>query len=101
MANPSLGFTPLHSAALLGHEDTARLLLESGADIIRRGFEGDTQLHIAINAVKSEETEGVVRLLKNKGQTPLNLAIELGRLEFVKMLREKLGTGSVFRISRG
>lgn len=30
------GWTPLHSAALIGHVDTARLLLEHGADVNTR-----------------------------------------------------------------
>ncbi|HEX2752458.1 MAG TPA: ankyrin repeat domain-containing protein [Alphaproteobacteria bacterium] len=42
------GSTPLHAAALLGHDDIARLLLEKGADINARNNEGHTPLDYAL-----------------------------------------------------
>jgi hypothetical protein len=42
------GSTPLHAAALLGHDDSARLLLEKGADINARNNEGHTPLDYAL-----------------------------------------------------
>lgn len=42
------GSTPLHAAALLGHDDIARYLLERGADINARNNEGHTPLDYAL-----------------------------------------------------
>lgn len=42
------GSTPLHAAALLGHDDIARYLLERGAEINTRNNEGHTPLDYAL-----------------------------------------------------
>ncbi len=42
------GSTPLHAAALLGHDDIARYLLEKGADANAKNYEGHTPLDYAL-----------------------------------------------------
>ena len=41
------GFSPLFVAARLGHLDIVQLLLESGADVHRRNYEGKTAINMA------------------------------------------------------
>ena len=44
---PSIGLTPLHTAAHWGHTDTAVLLLDAGARADDRDQHGQTALHFA------------------------------------------------------
>lgn len=57
------GATPLHWAALRGHEDVARLLLDKGADVNVRNNDGETPLQVAERAKRS----GVVQVLRSRG----------------------------------
>ncbi|XP_054613230.1 NF-kappa-B inhibitor-like protein 1 [Dunckerocampus dactyliophorus] len=41
--------SPLHLACSLGDDAMLRLLLEHGADVLRRDRKGDTALHVAVN----------------------------------------------------
>lgn len=48
-----LGNTPLHVAAIKGHEEIARLLLEKGADTNIKNHSGNTPLQAAAKAQKT------------------------------------------------
>jgi ankyrin repeat protein len=81
--------SPLHHAAI----DAVKLLLECGADVKKKGHSGETSLHSAVRAGKTD----VVRLLlerwpeatreKDHGQnTPLHLAAVAGNTDMVRLL---------------
>lgn len=86
--------SPLPKAALFGHADIVRLLLEHGADVNAKGDDGSTALTIAIQYGGHVE---IVRALLNKGADP-NAKLSDGRTplmltadspEIVKALLEK------------
>ncbi|KAL1495331.1 hypothetical protein AB1Y20_017186 [Prymnesium parvum] len=89
------GFSPLHEAAVYGHEDAVRLLLENNADTAARDNGGSSPLHWA--AVNGHE--GAVRLLlennadiaasTNGGSSPLHWAAMNGHEGAVRLLLEK------------
>lgn len=84
------GSTPLHTAALQGHETIVKLLLEKGADVNVKDRDGRTALHMA----SSQGHDVVTRLLLEKGidvgaedkigWTALDLAIQAVVMGFVK-----------------
>jgi ankyrin repeat protein len=88
------GLTPLHVAAIWGHVEVSRLLLQYKADIHAHDKEGQTSLHGA--ALHSEVN--VARLLLEHGAdvnardnrriTPLHLASENGNLDVARLLVE-------------
>lgn len=88
------GWTPLHVAAVLGHEAVVRLLLDKGAQVNAASQAGETPLHLG--AV--EGNEAVVRLLLEKGaqvnaaakegSTPLHGAAGRGHEIVVRLLLE-------------
>jgi hypothetical protein len=93
------GRTPLHLAAAFASMETVVLLLEHGAMVDCRSNDGDTALHLAINALNEDITRkegdrlqtckalyshGADLLAENnKGICPWDLA--LGRLDFALM----------------
>jgi hypothetical protein len=82
---PGAGATPLHLAAVGGHDGVLRILLDHGAhvDAVARDRDGGTPLHWAIAGGKAETVEILVTAgadinAENKhGQTPLDLATTL------------------------
>ena len=87
--------TPLHLASEIGRIDTARMLIERGADLAAQNKDGETPLHLA---VRKGEVD-VARMLfecgaditaRNKdGETPLHLASQKGEEEIARMLIER------------
>jgi ankyrin repeat protein len=72
--------TALSAAAREGHEETARLLLASGAQVNARCFDGSTPLHAAVLGQHASMVEllrqaGADPALKDEdGHTPLRFA---------------------------
>lgn len=83
-------------AAYSNHEDIVRLLLESGANVNATDAQDNTALHHAVHWGRT----GIVRLLLDAGadatidninghETPLILAVLMGRTDCVRLLLEK------------
>jgi ankyrin repeat protein len=74
---PTMGSTPLISAAVFGKTDVARALIEAGADVNLQNNEGTTALHSAAFLCRTEIVEmllanGADKSLQNiYGSTPL------------------------------
>ena len=91
----NFGLTPLHYAALGGHEEVARLLLQQGAEINTFNAQGLTPLFLA----SRDGHEGIVELLSSQEEanlesgdslahTPLCIAVANGHLRiFARLLR--------------
>ena len=74
---PTLGSTPLISAAVFGKTEIARTLIEAGADVNLKNNEGSTALHSAAFLCRLEIVEMLLEngadkeLLNNYGSTAL------------------------------
>lgn len=89
-------YTALHCAVMFGKEEVAKLLLEEGADVNTRCFDGCTPLHIAARGDKSGR---MVRMLLEMGadyrirnsnmQTALHVAVLYRNENSLKVLLEK------------
>eukprot|EP00438_Fugacium_kawagutii_P015540 Skav211013 [mRNA] locus=scaffold134:51708:59003:+ [translate_table: standard] len=90
------GQTPLHHAAPYAHAESARFLLDKGAEINAKDSQGITPLHQASLQGDAE----VARLLVDRGAdlelkdeefgaTPLHFAAECGHEQMVALLLEK------------
>ncbi len=83
------GFTPLHEAALSGHDVLCRLLCECGADRDLRDFYGKSALHVACEAGHLGAAGVLLRygadpvLRDLTGATPLIYATREGAAELV------------------
>jgi hypothetical protein len=64
---PEGGSTPLSTAALHGHLDIAKYLIERGANVSATNNDGNTPLHVAAFLCRKE----IVQLLLDKGASPL------------------------------
>ncbi len=86
------GVTPLHRAALHGHLEIAKALIEAGADVNAADRRGHTQLHTAVKAGHKD----IAQLLLDKGakinaqnivgRTALHFAVWRGYNELVELL---------------
>lgn len=96
------GYTPLGLAAHFGHEETAALLLQAGADPNLRGSDGKLD-NMPLHAAIAGNHINLVRLLLDhgggidspcegewrKGFTPLHVAAHFNRVEIAKLLLER------------
>jgi len=62
-ASPVDGKTAIFRAAIFGHADTVRILLEHGADASLHGNDGQTALDVAVAARASEKDPAIARAL--------------------------------------
>ncbi len=106
--DPGIGATPLAWAALLGDVDSARILLDAGADTKLKNRDGSTALHAAAVFGRAK----VVALLVERGadpnarsqpgQTPLEVTgLDWGTAQFIaKIVQVPLGTEAEFDAGR-
>jgi len=90
------GWTPLHLAAHYGHLETARILLQHGADVL--AVSRNAMVNYPLHAAVAGNHTGMVALLLDNGAdvnkqqhggwTPLHGAVNSGNLEMVKLLAE-------------
>lgn len=86
-------FILLHDAALRGHTQTVRALINGGADVHSKTKSGHTALHAAASLGKTETVNALLDLnadinvgLKEGAITPLHFAAKEGHAETVKAL---------------
>lgn len=89
----SMGFTPLHLAAMQGSRELLEMLLKAGCDVNSRTKEGMTSLHICSEGTGTEDilftlaTASCDVNARNKlGRTALHLAAKQGNTENLKKL---------------
>ena len=88
----ALGATPLHEAARNGHLETARVLLDRGADVNARDSRGLTPLHYAASNGHLDTARMLVKMgakaeAEDKGGiTPVHLAAAMGHPAMVEFL---------------
>eukprot|EP00798_Chlamydomonas_sp_ICE-L_P000711 gene711-biopygen458 len=84
--------TPLHYAALYGHLECIKALLDSGAEVNKTNFFGFTPLHDAagkggVECIRALLNSGAgVDTPDNYGNTPMHYAALYGQLECIKAL---------------
>ena len=95
------GFTPLQLAAYFGHAQTARLLLERGADVspVSRNPMQVTAIHACVASGNAASRVEIARALVEKGAdinakhpggyTPLHAAAQNGDLELARLLLDR------------
>ncbi len=94
------GNTPLHWAAQEGHEDVAKFLLTSGANVNARNNNGSTPLHDAADGGHKGVAElllankAAVNAKDNHGVTPLHWAVQEGHEDVAQLLRHHGGVDS-------
>ena len=67
------GTTPLHNAAIYGHNEVAELLIANGADVNAKNDDSNTPLD---SAIKDKHTETADLLRKHGGKTGEELKAE-------------------------
>ncbi len=89
-------FTPLHSAAMLGHAAVCEALLEAGADVnAQTRPQGYAPLHSAafaghVEAIRVLLAHGADRgLLNYRGERPADTACRTGQAEAVQVLESQ------------
>jgi ankyrin repeat protein len=92
----SAGFTPLHFAAQGQHAETARILIEAGAQVSARNRFGATALWVALMNVRDGDG-AVIRVLLDAGADPdaennsgisaRNLAAKVANYDLMRFFR--------------
>ena len=100
----SRGETPLHTAASRSYISVSRYLITQGASVLTKVSNGDTVLHFAAGSVSpylypTDEDGRALKAIKflvgcgcepttpnDDGQTPLHIAVDLGRIKTIKYL---------------
>ncbi len=101
-AEPFLGMTALDWAAVRGHADLVRLLLDRGADVKVRSTAGNTPLHYAALAGNPDIIESLLRAgahvneRNNNGDTALHYAARNGHLRAVQVLLRHNALANLF-----
>lgn len=100
-------YNELHLVHCKGQSETAKLLVECGANIDLRDNKGHTALHLAalkgqLDTVKflTKNRDRDMNVIDNNGRTSLHLAASKGQLEIVKLLVE-CGANVNIRDSKG
>ncbi|KAK1265357.1 hypothetical protein QJS04_geneDACA010641 [Acorus gramineus] len=86
------GMTALHTAAIKGHRDAVRTLIDYGADLHARDREGHTPLHLAVEGGSADAVEALVdkgadvNARTGRGATPLYMARSMGHEGIAQLL---------------
>ena len=95
LGSSTLGDTPLHWAARLGHEDVVKQLINEGAELNSTNSWGRTPLYQAVQGGNKDVVKLLVdigadqNIADEKGKTPLTLAREKHDFNIVKILRDR------------
>lgn len=96
--------TPLHVAAVYGHEKIAEMLVDKGSSIRCKDEENGTPLHLACaegNVIISKliierakrlsevNFEAIIADTDNDGNTPLHLAVDSGHMDVTSLIVEE------------
>lgn len=89
------GSTPLHEAAIHGHEDTAKVLIDHGSDVLDTNYGNSTPLCLAASYGQSSMVQFLLSYGREqldipgpRGSTALHKAVEQGSLEMVHVMLE-------------
>ncbi|KAL6244479.1 hypothetical protein RBB50_008721 [Rhinocladiella similis] len=87
------GSTPLHEAALQGHDRVAEILIGRGADLLDRNYGSATPLYLAVSYGRLSMVKLLLKFNRMqldvpgpRGLTPLHKATEQGNVEIVTTL---------------
>jgi hypothetical protein len=101
------GWTPLHWAALKGHIEIARLLLQNGAEVNAKDYDGRTPLHFAASQGKVDilhllvENDADLEAQSNSGWRALHFAANRGHLPFIQELISRYHVDINARMNNG
>ena len=94
IGNGARGYTPLHMAAVKGHYDICKLLIDRGATVDKANCNGFTALHMAGNYGHHDicqlliDRGATVDRADSDGSTALHIAAEFGHSDIVTLLLE-------------
>jgi ankyrin repeat protein len=92
---PTRASTPLITAAYLGKDEVAEILLDAGADLNYQNADGSTALHTSTVFGNTEFAKTLIdrgaqlNIQNNEGSTALHTAVFFGRIELVEALLDK------------